>query len=684
MYVFSDGFDLYATGADVAGYWDPASSNPSANTLISGRFPGSRALQMSFSSFLIKVSNQNDAVHHINVAWLVSNPVNTGATQIYNYFRFDDVGTPQCCISFRQDGTILFTSGAYNGTVLATFPNAFSLVGQWYSFEFEVVIHPTAGSFRVRTNGATSDSFAATGLNTRVSANSYANRIATAEVQNAPNGVDDFLWRSDPSSVPWFGDIRCLTRMPASDVSIQFTATPLLQAPYANGLAGNIATASANYANLTASFSGTVATARISVAAGWTGNVKCTVFSDVGGKPGAIIASANVLTNPTTGFNLITFPTPFSVVAGTNYWLGLIADAAQTSVLWYNSGATSGWTSTISYASFPAASPTVSATQLMNVSWYIQRANNFSDVAEAQQDGLGSYVYDANVGDADWYGIAPLSGITPASTVLVTTRGFMQKSDPGSRSGLIQLKSFSVGGTVTWNPSDIQGTMTLSNGNLTVTPTSSTNSMVRGTLGATGGKLYFEVVGTATLASAYVGVATSAALAGNIISSVALGFMTLGPSSGNIWFNGSNTGLSLGATITTQTVCVAIDLVNGLGWFRLNNGNWNGSGTANPATGTGGVNIAALFPGNPCFPAVATFSTNVATVNFGATAFAQAIPSGFLPWATVATTVQGTNGATLSTSWQWSWRTDLTDPATGAAWTPNAVNNLQIGPTVTA
>jgi hypothetical protein len=38
----------------------------------------------------------------------------------------------------------------------------------------------------------------------------------------------------------------------------------------------------------------------------------------------------------------------------------------------------------------------------------------------------------------------------------------------------------------------------------------------------------------------------------------------------------------------------------------------------------------------------------------------------------------------LNTTWGWLWRTDVTDPATGAAWTPTAVNNAQVGPTVTA
>lgn len=47
------------------------------------------------------------------------------------------------------------------------------------------------------------------------------------------------------------------------------------------------------------------------------------------------------------------------------------------------------------------------------------------------------------------------------------------------------------------------------------------------------------------------------------------------------------------------------------------------------------------------------------------------------------TTVQGTSTA-LNTVWGWLSRTDLTDPATGAAWTATGVNNAQIGVVVTA
>jgi hypothetical protein len=299
MYAFGDGFDLYAASADAvaAGFWDSGAANFS---LVNGRYTGSRALQNNIIGvWLTKASGSNDAVHHIVCAFEQITTAFSGTTLVL-YFNLRDGTTTQCSIAFRSDGAILLYSGAGGtGTVLATYTGAVSLLTQWFAFEMEVVIHPTVGSFTVRTNGATSNSFQATGLNTRNgTTNNYANSFQLGQASNFnAQLIDDLLWRSDPSSVPWVGDIRCYTRMPASDVQKQFTP---------------------------------------------------------------------------------------------------------------NSGAT-----------------------------------NYTRVNEAQQDAATSYVYDSNVGDADFYGIASI-GVTPASTVAVTTRQFAEKSDAGSRSSAVQLKSGST------------------------------------------------------------------------------------------------------------------------------------------------------------------------------------------------------------------------------------------------
>jgi hypothetical protein len=65
---------------------------------------------------------------------------------------------------------------------------------------------------------------------------------------------------------------------------------------------------------------------------------------------------------------------------------------------------------------------------------------NAEFVNETTQDGTTSYVYDATVNDADFYNVGTLAS-TPASVVAVTTRAFMAKSDAGTRTGTVQIKS---------------------------------------------------------------------------------------------------------------------------------------------------------------------------------------------------------------------------------------------------
>jgi hypothetical protein len=135
-----------------------------------------------------------------------------------------DGATTQCTVVFRTDGAILLASGAANGTVLATYAGAFPVASTWYAFEFEIVIHPTAGSFTVRKNGNTVADFTATSLNTRpTSANAYANKLVIGSQGALTHYDDDLFWQSSAATGAWLGDIRCYARMPASDASVTFT-----------------------------------------------------------------------------------------------------------------------------------------------------------------------------------------------------------------------------------------------------------------------------------------------------------------------------------------------------------------------------------------------------------------------------------------------------------------------------
>ena len=442
-FCFGDGFDLYSAVADpFVGYWDGGGTNWA---LVPGRFTGSRAAQINTASttiFAIKNSGQNDAVHHIVCAIRYDGTLS--GTSLCYYFNFSDGATNQVTVGFRSDGAIVLQSGGPGGTTLDTYTGAVTAQATWFAFEFEVVIHPTAGSWAVRKNGNTSNDRALGSLNTRPGANSYANRITIGNLNFCQQTLDDVLWRSDASSVPWVGDVRCYTRSPASDVSVQF-ARSMASTTFSTAAGASAVTTAglAFYVSFTPPYDGTISTLQMSFAVGGTGNYKCSIFSNVAGAPATVLGSANVFSNPTLGNVTVTFATPVTVAKGTQYWLGLVSDTSGSAQV-TTTGTNVGFTSVTPYASFPVANPTpLTAARAPTFTATLVLTTNYGMVAEAQQDATATYVYDTVPGHADFYGVSPLA-ITPASVVAVVTRGLMQKSDAGTRTGTVQLKS---GGT---------------------------------------------------------------------------------------------------------------------------------------------------------------------------------------------------------------------------------------------
>jgi hypothetical protein len=438
---FGDGFDLYAATADMNTYWD-GGAIANLLTLVAGRFAGSFGIHAgnSLTVALTKASGQNDAVHHLVVAFKQTAALS--GTSSACYLQLLDGTTGQCCVVFRSDGAILLTSGTPTGTTLATYTGAVTANNTWYGFEFEIVINNTTGSFNVRKNGNTSNDFSSGAINTRGgTTNNYANKLQFGMNTNVDQSFDDLFWRSDASSVAWMGDLCCFTRMPVSDASVAFSRTPAsnTQTPFTFASTSAVANGTARYTPFIAAYDGTIGAATVSLGAGYTGNLKATIFASSGTAPTTVLGSATVVTNPTTGSNAITFGTPVSVTKGAQYWIGFDSDTASGT--WnVASGSTTGLSSTTAYASFPAASPTTSNAAAVVCSLTITVGSNSSTVAETQEDGSTSYVFDSTPTHADFYNIAGIS-VTPSATVAVTTRGYVQKTDSGARSTAMQLKS---------------------------------------------------------------------------------------------------------------------------------------------------------------------------------------------------------------------------------------------------
>lgn len=169
--------------------------------------------------------------------------------------------------------------------------------------------------------------------------------------------------------------------------------------------------------------------------------------------------------------------------------------------------------------------------------------------------------------------------------------------------------------SVTWNPADKSATVTLSGGNVTATCTGGTNSAVRTIKGYSTGKVFWELNnGTGGWGSAHgYGLANIGAALGTV-ASAALGAVIYYQS--NLWYAGSNhgTGVAPGGGAQNITIMVAADLDNKLLWAQSSNNplQWNvasGPGTANPATGVGGISYSGAGLDATLYPCV-TFNTS--------------------------------------------------------------------------
>ena len=93
------------------------------------------------------------------------------------------------------------------------------------------------------------------------------------------------------------------------------------------------------------------------------------------------------------------------------------------------------------------------------------------------------------------------------------------------------------------------------------------------------------------------------------------------------------------ATVATWSagnrLSFALDVDAALLWLRVGSGNWNNSGTANPATGAGGIKVPMLFSNAAnglVWPGCNMGNTSTSNMYLLAADFTQSVPSGFTAW----------------------------------------------------
>jgi hypothetical protein len=229
---FGDGFDFWSTLADgiAPNNWFTG-ANATTSAVIT-RFDVGRAVSIGNGGYLYRVLSGNRTVMFFNFGnYYNSSIVPPGQGTIQYYINLLDVSTAQCSITFFNDGSIKLMSAINGGgSVLATYTNAFSGF-QWNHFQIKVTINNTTGSIHIRKDGATSDSFSATGLNTRNgTANNYINQFDIVNrnaLQVVPTVLDDFYcFTGDDATAPadFQGDVRAFQVMPnGNSTPLQFT-----------------------------------------------------------------------------------------------------------------------------------------------------------------------------------------------------------------------------------------------------------------------------------------------------------------------------------------------------------------------------------------------------------------------------------------------------------------------------
>lgn len=203
---------------------------------------------------------------------------------------------------------------------------------------------------------------------------------------------------------------------------------------------------------------------------------------------------------------------------------------------------------------------------------------------------------------------------------------------PGILTNVAALSPAAPAGTGTLNPSDKGANITLSNGNLTATGgAASSFQSIRSQTSRSTGKYYWEwTVGQKGINNGVAGFLNSTASLATYIGADANGIGLV--TNGQVVQSASFT--SYLSTIANGDVCgLAIDLDAHLLWVRDGAGNWNGSGTANPATGSGGISLPSGLNSGSVFAGISVFnSSDFSTANFGGSAFSQTVPAGFSAW----------------------------------------------------
>lgn len=217
-WLFGDGFSHYAT-ADAPKKWTSVlGTGTIGSTAGFVRRSGCSYFSLNGNTELKKTLGVNAGTLIYGCAYNFQTIPATNKALCY----FNDSGTNQVCIAVNSALQVYALRGTLGaGTVLGTSSAALPSTG-WFYLEVKVVVHATAGSVTVKLNGLTT-LLNLTGLNTKATANAYANEFAQGNnASSSATVLVTDLYLCDSSGTEnnnFLGDIRIDVEFPNGDGS---------------------------------------------------------------------------------------------------------------------------------------------------------------------------------------------------------------------------------------------------------------------------------------------------------------------------------------------------------------------------------------------------------------------------------------------------------------------------------
>ena len=196
-----------------------------------------------------------------------------------------------------------------------------------------------------------------------------------------------------------------------------------------------------------------------------------------------------------------------------------------------------------------------------------------------------------------------------------------------------------------WNVNDKDASIALSNGDKTATGSDggavrSTTVVSNGEAGKYYAELYLDDIG----GGMHFGIQDTSYERNDSIAAFRLA------NDGEIYcFDTYATTIS--AFSNSDVMCVAWDTGAELLWFRRNDEDWNDSGTANPATGTGGIDVSDAASVEHALKAYLSTGT-VVTLRVELNDFSETVPSGFSSWMGETPTPLGRAKVWTGSAWE--------------------------------